>query len=184
MPCLNTPQTTLCLLTSVPAIAVRHIVVTVGHFQVNVQCRKHFLFVDNALSSSGMLALRVVKGSFTAETYRDFIELTLAFMNPYPGPNSVLVMDNARIHHNQETLDMIEAHGMRYLFLPPYSPDYNPIELAFSAIKNRMRRDGEMIRMTLQAGGDEDEVRAKFYEHVFATTEEDARGWFEYCGYA
>lgn len=136
-----------------------------------------------ALSISGIEALSIVQGSFTAETYREFIELTLGFMNPFPGPKSVLVMDNARIHRDQETLDMITNRGMRYVFLPPYSPDYNPIELAFSAIKYRIRRDGDWMRLALQIDGDDTEVRAKLYEHVFATTESDARGWFRHCGY-
>lgn len=72
---------------------------------------------------------------------------------------------------------------MRYIFLPPYSPDYNPIELAFSAIKSRIRRDGQLMRMTREAEDEEEAITAKFFEHVFATTEEDARGWFWHCGY-
>lgn len=74
------------------------------------------------------------------------------------------------------------ASGMRYIFIHPYSPDYNPIELAFSAIKSRIRRDGELMRMT-RDGADNEENTAKFYQHVFATTEEDAKGWFHHCGY-
>ncbi|KAF8595844.1 hypothetical protein BDV93DRAFT_456029 [Ceratobasidium sp. AG-I] len=62
-----------------------------------------------SLSLSGILSFTVVKGSFTAETFRTFIELTLLRMNPYPGPNSVLIMDNCSIHKNQEVLDMITA---------------------------------------------------------------------------
>jgi len=56
-------------------------------------------------------------------------------MNPFPGKNSVLVMDNAKIHHDEEMINLIERIGCRILFLPPYSPDYNPIELAFSTLK-------------------------------------------------
>ena len=56
-------------------------------------------------------------------------------MNPFPGKNSVLVMDNAKIHHDEEMINLIERIGCKVLFLPPYSPDYNPIELAFSTLK-------------------------------------------------
>jgi transposase len=56
-------------------------------------------------------------------------------MNPFPGKNSVLIMDNAKIHHDEEMVNLIERIGCKILFLPPYSPDYNPIELAFSTIK-------------------------------------------------
>jgi transposase len=57
-------------------------------------------------------------------------------MNPYPGDNSVIIMDNARIHHDNDLVELIEGLGCRVVFLPPYSPDYNPIEMAFSTIKS------------------------------------------------
>ena len=57
-------------------------------------------------------------------------------MNPYPQKNSVLVMDNATIHHNEELIKIIESVGCRIIFLPPYSPNYNSIELVFSVIKS------------------------------------------------
>ena len=56
-------------------------------------------------------------------------------MNPYPGDNSVIVMDNARIHHDNELITLLEGLGCRIVFLPPYSPDFNPIETAFLTIK-------------------------------------------------
>lgn len=67
--------------------------------------------------------------------FHDFIEGLLDRMQPFPAPNSVIVMDNARIHKNPHIVELIEEHGMHVLFLPPYFPDYNPIELAFSVIK-------------------------------------------------
>jgi len=62
-----------------------------------------------ALSSKGIIALEIITGSFTAQSFRDFIELCLDHMNPYPGENSVIVMDNCAIHKNRDTLDMIVA---------------------------------------------------------------------------
>lgn len=56
-------------------------------------------------------------------------------MNPFPGRNSVLVMDNASIHKSADLEAMVLARGMRITYLPPYSPDFNPIEEAFSAVK-------------------------------------------------
>jgi transposase len=61
-------------------------------------------------------------------------------MNPYPAKHSVLVMDNARIHHNDDLVAAVEDIGGRVLYLPPYSPDLNPIETAFSAMKSWLRR--------------------------------------------
>lgn len=113
-----------------------------------------------ALCSKGILTVDIVEGSFNAKHFHCFIDGLLSQMNPWPQPNSVIVMDNCHIHKDQEVLDMIVARcvssylfsyinshtvvsrGMRYIFLPLYSPDYNPIELAFSAIKAYIRRHG------------------------------------------
>ena len=66
-------------------------------------------------------------------------------MNPYPGDNSVLIMDNARIHHNANLISLLEELGCHVVFLPPYSPDYNPIETAFSFIKSWIKRNHDFI---------------------------------------
>jgi transposase len=58
---------------------------------------------------------------------------------PYPGPLSVLVMDNARIHHGDEILELADRFGVQIEYLPPYSPDLNPIEEAFSQVKAFIR---------------------------------------------
>jgi transposase len=68
-------------------------------------------------------------------------------MRPYPEKHSVIVLDNARIHHNSDWIDMVKCAGGHVEFLPPYSPDFNPIELAFSAIKAYLRRHNELIEM-------------------------------------
>src|SRR5215469_6939733 len=66
-------------------------------------------------------------------------------MSPYPGERSVLVMDNASIHHNEELVELIESGGAKVVFLPPYSPDFNPIEEAFSAIKAWLCRNRDFV---------------------------------------
>jgi hypothetical protein len=66
-------------------------------------------------------------------------------MNPYPGDNSVIVMDNARIHHDNELIELLEGLGCRVIFLPPYSPDFNPIETAFSTIKLWIKRNNNFM---------------------------------------
>lgn len=60
-----------------------------------------------AISLDGVLHVNIVEGSFNAITYRSFISGLLDRMNPFPGTNSIILMDNASIHHSQETLDMI-----------------------------------------------------------------------------
>jgi hypothetical protein len=71
---------------------------------------------------------------------------------------------------------------MRCEFLPPYSPDYNPIELAFSALKYHLRRDGEYIRMAMM-NLSQKEVYYTLLNSVYRISSADAFGWFRHCGY-
>jgi transposase len=71
---------------------------------------------------------------------------------------------------------------MRSEFLPPYSPDYNPIELAFSAIKAELRRQGPVLRRPVPADK-EFETYAILQRAVFSVTAQDATGWFHKCRY-
>jgi hypothetical protein len=59
------------------------------------------------MSHDGILAVDITKGSFNAEKFDDFIEGLLNQMNPFPGPNSVILLDNCRIHKNEQMLDKI-----------------------------------------------------------------------------
>ena len=71
---------------------------------------------------------------------------------------------------------------MRYIFLPPYSPDFNPIESAFSAIKAHIQQQGDLIRAPM-SNEDDTQVFLKLNEAVWSVTSEDAEGWFRLSGY-
>lgn len=94
---------------------------------------------------------------------------------PALGEGDVVVMDNLSVHKKSERVrEMIEGAGAEILYLPPYSPDFNPIEEAFSKIKNLLRKAGARVREALlEAIG----------EALSEVTEEDARAFFEHCGY-
>lgn len=85
-----------------------------------------------------------------------------------------MVMDNLAAHKGERVRELIEGRGCSLLFLPPYSPDFSPIEEAFSKVKARLRRAAARTRGALvEAIG-----RA-----LDAVTAKDARGWFAHCGY-
>ncbi|KAG9087827.1 hypothetical protein FRC07_012729 [Ceratobasidium sp. 392] len=129
------------------------------------------------MSRDGILALDVVKGSFSAATFHTFISKLLDKMNPYPAPNSIIIMDNCRIHKDPETLQMITARGIHYIFLPPYLPNYNPIKLAFLKIKGGLKRDKDYARVAMGKGnrnGDAD-IIGLIYKHVYSVTAKDAQ---------
>lgn len=69
------------------------------------------------------------------------------------------------------------------MFLPPYSPDYNPIELAFSTIKAFVRRAGELGRQDVDQNADDTYVYIHLIEAAYLITPEDAENYYHHCGY-
>ena len=95
-----------------------------------------------ALSASGMLGCHMVEGSVNADTFEEFIEKSLLpNLCPFNGtnPHSVVVMDNCSIHHVERVIKLTESTGSLVVFLPPYSPDLNPIELAFAHVRRTLK---------------------------------------------
>ena len=81
-----------------------------------------------------MLA-RIFKGSTDAALFESFIEQLLQHCGRWPEPKSVLVMDNASFHHLDQVKQLCSNAGVKLLYLPPYSPDFNPIEEFFAELK-------------------------------------------------
>ena len=93
-----------------------------------------------AISIDGLAALTTTPETFTGHKFEHFLEHDLLpRMNRYPDVNSVLVCDNAAVHRGERVPDLCEAAGVRLLYLPPYCPELNPIELGFAAIKSNLR---------------------------------------------
>ncbi len=76
------------------------------------------------------------EGTYTRHSFhKAMTDVILPRLNPYPNPNSILVLDNAKIHMYKELEDAVHEIGAILIFLPPYSPHLNPIEFAFSSLK-------------------------------------------------
>lgn len=94
---------------------------------------------------------------------------------PTLSPDSIVVMDNMRSHHTQAVKDLLEQAGVQYLYLPPYSPDLNPIEKMWSKLKAFLRKAKVRLLEKLP-----DAVRAAFK----TISSHDCSGWFRFCGYS
>ena len=92
------------------------------------------------LTLRGMVAPFVLDGPINREAFETYIERVLVRSLR---PSDVVIMDNLSSHKSQRVRDLIEAAGASLLYLPPYSPDFNPIENAFAKLKALLRKAAE-----------------------------------------
>ena len=98
-----------------------------------------------AYCSDGILCYHIHQGSIDGARFEWFLKNeVLPRCNPFPGPKSVLVMDNCSTHHAANVRRLCEEQGVMILYLPPYSPDFNPIEEFFSVLKAWLKRHFEL----------------------------------------
>jgi len=124
-----------------------------------------------ALSLTGVGPLLRFDGAMTTARFEGYVRFRLA---PTLRPGQVVIADNLTAHHSPAVRAAIEARGARFLPLPAYSPDFNPIEEAFAKVKQSLRRT--------QARTDDD-LRAATWDAFATITPTDAAGWFSHCGY-
>nr|GAT53351.1 transposase domain-containing protein [Mycena chlorophos] len=137
------------------------------------------LSATGLLTLDGMMSTRVVVGSMNRRAFIDFLEHhVMPLTTPFPGPLSVLVMDNAKIHHGDAIRDLANQYGVRIEYLPPYSPDFNPIEEAFSKVKTFIRRNRDVFALRRGAG-----LLYDMRVAMETITPQDARGYFVHAGY-
>ena len=150
--------------------------------------------------NDGIIHYDIIEGSFDTELFYTFVMRLLDQIQPFPAPNSVIIMDNCHIHKHPTIVDLIESRyvlfihlsevltsllvfrGMRVKFLPPYSPDYNPIELAFSAMKYHLHHNGAYVHFAMVELLNT-EVFCTLLEALYQITAADVFGWYRHCGY-
>jgi transposase len=124
-----------------------------------------------ALRADGFVAPMVADGAINGELFRAYIEQVLV---PELRPGDAVVMDNLSSHLAAGVRRAIEAAECRLLFLPPYSPDFNPIENAFSKLKRLLRKAAER---------GVDQLWRTIGRQLDRFTPQECRNYFRHCGY-
>ncbi|WP_167852163.1 IS630 family transposase [Hymenobacter elongatus] len=123
------------------------------------------------LTPTGLQAAMTVSGAVNGQVFAAYLSQVLG---PTLRAGDVVVRDNLPAHKVAGLAELVEARGARLLYLPPYSPDFNPIELAFSKLKTWLRtaqaRTREVLESVIKAAAD-------------WITELGAKNWFDHCGY-
>jgi transposase len=124
-----------------------------------------------AMTAGGMLTACTFDAAVDTEMFVAFVG---RFLVPGLRPGQVVVLDNLPAHRSPRVDALVEAAGCRVMRLPPYSPDFNPIEMAISKVKSVLRRLG---RRTVEA------LHAAIGEALATVTAEDAGAFIRHCGY-
>lgn len=124
-----------------------------------------------ALAAEGVRCSTVVDGAVNGDVFEAFVEQVLV---PQLRPGDVVVMDNLSSHKRDTTRKLIEDAEARVLFLPPYSPDLNPIEMVFAKVKQLLRTLACRTRKTLW------DAMQSVLDQITPT---DAVNCFKHCGY-
>ena len=135
---------------------------------VNTPCNTTML---SSIRLNGKTAHTIYQGGTTAERFAEYLQNTLL---PTLSPNDIIVMDNMRSHHAKAVKQILDSSGIKYLYLPPYSPDLNPIEKMWSKLKAYLRKIKVRKASELPSA----------IEKAFTTIRpSDCSGWFRSCHY-
>lgn len=124
-----------------------------------------------ALDPTGLGAAMTLEGAANTAAFTVYVRELLC---PTLRPGQIVILDNVSFHRAAGIRELIEAAGCQLWFLPPYSPDFAPIEHAFAKLKTALRAAAARTQATLEA------AIAAALELITAA---DAHGWFAHCGY-
>lgn len=143
---------------------------TRAHVHKNRRRGKSYSLIAD-LSVHGVQAPFIVDGGVNTNAFLFYVEEILL---PTLGPGQIVVMDNCSAHNQAELEDIFEEHDIQLWFLPTYSPDLSPIELAFNNIKNSLKDASAQCRKTLLSA---------VMQAINAISLADILAWFRLCGY-
>lgn len=131
----------------------------------------HTTTMIGAMSCQGPVAAMVIDGAVDRQVFTAYVRQVLV---PQLQLGDIVIMDNLSAHHGPEVANLLAAAGAATVFLPPYSPDLNPIEKMWSKVKAVLR--------TVQARGPL-ALRRAIATALESVTSTDATAWFRSCGY-
>jgi transposase len=129
------------------------------------------LTLTAALTLEGIGPAMILDGAVDGVAFQQYVE---RFLVPSLVPGQIVVMDNLSVHRDPAIKAAVHAAGCLLVYLPSYSPDFNPIELAFSKIKAYLRRLEARTQEALEAA---------LAAAIDLITPQDARGYFRHCGF-
>ena len=129
------------------------------------------LTVLAALTLEGMLASMTIESPTDGDVFLAFVEQVLG---PRLQPGHIVILDNLGAHKVEGVRRLMESRGAQLLYLPPYSPDFNPIEQAWSKLKQLLR--GVKARVL-------DQLEPAIAQTIVAITPQNAQAFFRHCGY-
>ena len=132
------------------------------------------LTVLGALGTGGMVAAMAVEAATDGAVFHAFLDRVLLPELRRTKPDAVLVLDNLGAHKTPEVRDLLDRSGFAYRYLPPYSPDMNPIEPAWAKVKSELRR---VCARTADA------LHRALGPALDSVTARDASGFFRHAGY-
>lgn len=135
-------------------------------------CKPKNTTILSSIQQDGSCHYTTFSGGTTVARFKEYLEKDLL---PYLSSTSVLVMDNMKSHHAKAVKELLDNAGIHYLYLPPYSPDFNPIEKLWSKVKAILRKRKARTVDTLP-----DAIQAAFH----LVSHNGCIGWFRSCGYS
>lgn len=132
------------------------------------------LTVLGALGVEGLLGLMTTTAATDTAVFLAYLDQVLIPELVQKKPGATVIMDNLKPHRVAEVREKLEAAGLKLLYLPPYSPDFSPIEPAWSKVKTLLRSAAARTREALEAA---------LLPALDAISRQDAAGFFAHCGY-
>lgn len=120
----------------------------------------------------GVMCPLIFDGTLNKYIFAEYLKTQL---KPMLAPHKIVLLDNSSVHRSKLVLQTLEECGIRYLFLPPYSPDLNPIELLWAQMKSVLRKLKARTHKKLEMS----------IVYAFSTVKLDfIANWFKHCGYS